>query len=109
MSTLIKLRLRENNYEEVTLTASISGIPRNITGRLLEVYIKIDANQSDDEADRLASDNGFIEIVDGSSGVATLHVPGDVLTPNKTFWRYDVVDGNSRKTHISGPLEVVNL
>lgn len=109
MSTLVKLRLRENNYEEVILTATRKRVPRNIVGCLLEVYIKIDANQSDADADVLSLDDGHIEIDESLTGVATLHVPGEVLTPNKTFWRYDIIDGNSRKTHISGPLEVVNL
>lgn len=109
MATSIKLRLREGNNEDVVLYAIVNNEPRNITGRLLEVYIKIDANQDDAESDRLASDNGYINITDGPGGVAELTIPGSILTPDKKFWRYDVVDGNTRKTHLYGPLEVINI
>lgn len=109
MATKLKLNLREGNNEDVVLYATVSGVPRNITGRLLEVYIKVDANQSDADADRLASDNGYITVTDGTGGVAELSIPGSVLTPGKKFWRYDVVDGNNRKTHIFGTLEVANI
>lgn len=109
MSTKLKLKLREGNNESIVLSAAVNGEPRNITGRLLEVYIKVDANQDDADADRLASDNGCITVTDGLGGVAELSVPGSVLTPDKTFWRYDVIDGNTRKTHVYGPLEVANI
>lgn len=109
MSTKLKLKLREGNNESVILYATTNGAPRNITGRTLEVYIKIDANQDDAESNRLASDNGYIDITDGPGGVAELNVPGSVLTPDKTFWRFDVIDGNTRKTHVYGPLEVANI
>lgn len=109
MATKMKLNLREGNDESVVLRAEMNGEPRNITGRLLEVYIKVDANEADATSDRLASDNGYITITDGAGGVAELSIPGSVLTPDKQFWRYDVVDGNTRNTHIYGTLEVANI
>jgi hypothetical protein len=109
MATKIKLELREGNDETVTLRTEMNGGPRNITGRLLEVYIKVDANQDDEDADLLTSDNGDITITDGTGGIAEMTIPGSILTTDKQFWRYDVVDGNTRNTHIYGPLEVVNI
>lgn len=108
MATKIKLHLREDNDEVVVLYALMNGEPRNITGCLLEFYIKVDANHSDAESERLASDNGHIAILDGAEGIAEVSIPRAYLTPDMKFWRYDVIDGNTRNTHLYGTLEVAN-
>lgn len=108
MATNIKLRLREDNDETIVLYAVMNGEPRNIAGCILEFYIKIDANKTDAESERLASDNGYISIIDGAEGIAEISIPRSALTPDKRFWRYDVIDGNTRNTHLYGILEVVN-
>lgn len=109
MAELRTLTLTEGNDEAVSITARVDGEVYDLTGKTLEMYIKTDANQDDDDADLLSSGGGEIVATDADGGVAEVSIPGEMLTTDKTFWRYDVVDSGARHTILYGPLHLNNV
>lgn len=110
MAQLLKLRLVERNDITVELTATRDGQPVNILdGMGLELYLKTTEYQSDVDAIKLTREGGEITVTSASEGIAEAVIDGTHITPELTFWRYDLLDGGARHTVLYGPLEVINV
>lgn len=109
MAELRTLTLTEGNDEAISITARVDGEAYDLTSKTLELYIKTDANQDDEDAELLSSGGGEIVATDAEGGVAEVSIPGEALTADKTFWRYDVIDSGARHTIMYGPLHLNNV
>ncbi|GAA1455765.1 hypothetical protein [Nocardiopsis tropica] len=114
MATHQTLQLYEWNDEEVSLSIvdPDSGAAYDLTGADLELILKADVDQADDDPATviLSTSTGEITTLDPVAGTALaminrgyLSVAGDLV------WRLDVVRAGTRRTAIYGPLRVTNL
>lgn len=110
MAQLLKLTLVERNDVTVELAATRSAMPVAIDdGADLELYLKTTEYQDDADAIVLTRDDGEIVVTNAAAGMAEATIDGTLITPDLTFWRYDLIDGGARHTVLYGPLEVVNV
>jgi hypothetical protein len=105
------LKLIEGNPETVreTITDDDTGLPLNLTGKVVNFYIKPSADTADADLSvtKLSTSTGEVTVSDAAGGVCTVAVPAQAAG---TLWRrLDVVSGGQPKTAVYGPLYVLNV
>lgn len=111
MPTRRELVLLQRNTETVTLTftQADTGDPQDLAGVTVEVYVKANAETSDDDATLLTTTGaGGIAVSSPSTdGAAVMTVPADLTADaGESWWRADLVIGGDRKTAMYGPFIV---
>jgi hypothetical protein len=107
------LKLYQGNQEifTVTVTKDDDGLPQNLTGLVVNVYLKAARETADLDAStvKLSTSTGEIVLTTPLSGLCTVTVPASALaTAGRRWWRCDVIIGGQAKTAAFGPLLVVD-
>lgn len=109
----VDISLAEFNDESLTVTITSSGGPFNITGLTMEMYLKVNAGDSDTAPTtiKLSTVTGEITIVDGPNGIANVAIPNTDLQPGDVvgFYRYDVIQATKRHTALYGKVGITQL
>lgn len=114
MTAQINLQLNERNDETVNLTLFMpDGVtPYNLTGAVVNFWIKPSAMSADTDVDviQLSTTTSGVVVTNATGGLATVTIPlVDMHTPVARFYRVDVVAGGQTKTAIYGLLQITNL
>lgn len=105
------LKLIEGNPETLreAITDDDTGLPLNLTGKVINFYIKPSADTADTDLSviKLSTGTGEITITDATGGICTVAVPAQAAG---TLWRrLDVVTAGQPKTAVYGPVYVLNV
>jgi hypothetical protein len=105
------LKLIEGNPETVreTITDEDTGLPLDLTGKVVNFYIKPGADTADTDpaVTKLSTSTGEVTVTDAAGGVCRVAVPAQQAG---TLWRrLDVVTTGQPKTAVYGPLYVLNV
>lgn len=105
------LKLIEGNPETVreTITDDDTSLPLNLTGKVINFYIKPNADTADTAltVTKLSTTTGEITITDAINGVCAVAVPAQQAG---TLWRrLDVIISAQPKTAVYGPLYILNV
>lgn len=100
----------ERNDEVVNLTITRNSAVFDLTGAVVEVYIKTSADQTDQDGALLSTDTAGVTVTDAPNGAAVLEVPAaQNVTPGQRVFRVDVIDSaGKRKTAGTGTITTVN-
>lgn len=114
MPTRRALTVGQNNDEALSGTAvdEDTGLPLDLTGVTLEMYLKASAATADTDpaVTKLSTATSGITITNAAQGIYAVAIPDTALTAAGIRWyRVDAIAGSSRKTIVYGPLKVRDL
>lgn len=113
MANSLTWTLNENNDEKVNfaLTTNVptAGTVLNLTGCVVEVYLKAGkgASDTDPAAWKGSTATTGVTVTDATNGLCYAQIPAAKVTTTQTWLRVDVLDaGGLRKTACYGPVTV---
>lgn len=111
MPVRINLTLYEANPEKASITViqEDNNAPQNLTGAVIEVYIKPTAATADADGSvvKLSTVTGEVVVTSIPNGTATITFP-DTLSAGTKWYRADVIITGQRKTCVFGSITIVN-
>lgn len=112
MATEADIEVIEDNDEVVIFTCRVDGTPINLTGALIEMFVKPDkaTNEADAGVIKYSTTGGEVTILAQAGdtlGQCSVQIDGsDVATPAKKRYRLDVTQNGRKLTFAYGRLVV---